>query len=235
MRIYYILLALFTLISCGVKTAPDGIDLRDYFWKISDYEKPKVIVYEFDSLGVVSYNYYLIEKTNSDKLFLTSFDKSFNEVLFLEDTYDEKGVYLTKSSFVEDRINNIVTEIDIHRGFIFSFNEYEELGGNFSFELQLSKGIKVRSRDSWRFNEMTKKKIGDADINTIVFKGVSERIISDSNTGQEYNIDIQIENWYSENIGLTYTKQTLPNGSLTEKFVEIITLDEFNKMRVFKQ
>jgi len=231
MKMINLVLTFLVLISCKSENDFSGVDLKDYFWKISDYDTPRVIVYDFDSLGITSRNYYLIEKVSDDKLALTRYDANFNETQHLIDKYLDEGVVLEKLSLVEDKINKVVTDIEISEGFIFPFNSQEKIVVSSSFTPKYDSKIKVTNKDFGELIEMTEKEINGKMTKTIIAKGYTERKIENILTGQHQTFKIELETWYTKDIGITMMKQVYPFGEYTDRFVEFISIDEFNKLK----
>ncbi len=231
MKMINAVLTFLVLFSCKPQNDFSGVDLKDYFWVISDYETPKVIVYDFDSLGTMSRNYYLIKKVSDDKLALTRYDANFNETQFLIDKYVDDGVVLEKSSFVEDMANKVVTDVEISEGFIFPFNSQAKIVISSSFTPQTDNKIKVTNKDFGELIYMTEKEINGKMSQTIIGKGYTERKIENIMSGQHQTFKIKLETWYTKDIGITMMKQVYPFGEYTDKFVEFISIDEFNKLK----
>jgi hypothetical protein len=227
--VFIFVIALFS--TCSTKPTLKNAELSDYFWKVSDYETPKVIVYDFDSLGVVSKNYYLISKTGQNELSMTRFDKDFKEIQYLVYTYQEDEVTLSKASFVEDMKTHLVTDIEIINGVVFSFNDYKrktEIEGLIT--LQLEPDITIKNWETTELLDLSDMYIKGKMINTIVAKGYTNRTITNASTGQQQTVRVELETWYSEGIGITLMNQKYPFGAFTDKFDKMISLEEFNNL-----
>jgi hypothetical protein len=229
MKIIYLFSSIILLSSCSVN---NNVDLKKYFWNISDYETPKVLVYSHDSVGTISTVYHLIKKISDNELSLTMLDKNFNETQYLTDLFKPDGVYLTDASFVEDIKTKLVTKSNIISGFIYSYTDFKrKMSIETSFDLQLKNDINIINKDSWVFEDIKDKNINGKEINTIVSKGLTERTFTKKSTGEKHTLQINFENWYSKGIGITKTKQETPVGIITDTYVKTITIDEFNKMK----
>mgnify|MGYP000598536103 CR=1 FL=1 len=227
------LLFIFLVISsCSSKNEIESINLKNYFWKIADYEQPKVIVYDYDSVGIVSRNYYLIEKIAGDKLQLTRYDSRFRETLLLIDKFRDNGVFLEKISHVEDVKQNIVTEVEIKKGLIFPFDSYRtKMILNSSFNPKSDNQIVISQKDIRELTELTKKEINGEMIPTLIAKGHSVIEIKNLKTAELDSIKIRMETWYSKDIGITRTREIYPFGEIGDRFVERISLEEFHKLK----
>ena len=231
MKMINMFFSIFLLSSCSFNKT-NNVDLKEYFWKISDYETPKILIYNYDSVGTISSNYYLIKKISDNELSLTRFDKDFNEIQYLKDLYKPDGVYLTETSFVEDIKTKLITKSIITSGFIFPFNDFNTKANvETTFDLQLKNDINIVNKDSWSFEEVVDKNINGVNISTLVAKGLTERIITEKSTGQKNTFKVKLESWYSKGIGITMMKQETPIGIFTDTYVKTITIEEFNKMK----
>jgi hypothetical protein len=208
------------------------VDLKQYFWNISDYETPKVLVYNHDSIGTISTKYYLIKKISDNELSLTILDKNFNETEYLTDLFKPDGVYLTEATFVEDIKTKLVSKSNIISGFIYSYNDFKrKMSIETSSDLQLKNDINIINKDSWVFEDIEDKNINGKEISTVVSKGLTERTFTKKSTGEKHTMQINFENWYSKGIGITRTKLETPFGIFIDTYVKTISIDEFTKMK----
>lgn len=232
----YTFILIFTLYGCNVEPDLNKVNLKEYFYKISDYSTPKVLVVDSDSTGHTNRIYYLIKKIDDFSLSLTVFDEKFNKIEYIEDKYTTKGVELSKYTIIEDISNNITTDIQINDSYIFPFEDFNsKLFINSVFISKFDSLTEVSDVDEFQLIELIDKNINGTKVSTIVARGNLTRTIKDIETGQVDTYKIKMETWYSKGIGITMLKHTSPYGEYTDKFVGFITMEDFNNLKLNKQ
>jgi hypothetical protein len=227
-QLFTVIIILVVITSFGL----DKVNFRDYFWNISNYETPMVLIYTNNNNGIKSTIYYLIQKTGENELTLIRYNKDFNEVQYFKDLFKPEGVYLKETSFVEGNNPKLITKSVIHNGLIFPFQNYKcNINMEVAIDLQSKKNINITNKDNWKFTEIADKKINNITISTIVAKGYTNQIITDKTTGKKQSYKVMLETWYSKGIGITLMKRETPNGPFIDTYVKSISLQEFNKLR----
>lgn len=218
--------------SCNSNSDFEGVDLKQYFFEVSDYETPKVLEYDFDSVGVKSKSYYLINKSNDNEIKMTKFNKDFEETEYYTILFKPDGAYTIEASFVEDQHTKLITNVEIQQGLTFAYKDYKtKMKAENSFKLQLGDSISIKTKSSWEFNEIAEKVINGIKIKTIIANGSSKRIVTNSKNGAKEDYRIKMEIWYSKGIGVTKLKMDTPFGTYIEDYLRTMTIDEFETMR----
>jgi hypothetical protein len=207
--------------------------LRNYFWKINDYETPKVNVYthliDGDDAGKL---YYLMEKTKKNKLLVKKYNNEFELTMIFEDTYKKGGVYITKAEVLEHQSFKEMTAFKIKQGFIFPFQEpNQELVIDIEMDSKLEAFDKIESHTSWNFISGQGMDTNEGLKDTILATGNSNYTFYYSNGNKEV-VKEKIDTWYIRNIGVTKVHQKCSYWDLTETYLETISQQEFEKLKI---
>jgi hypothetical protein len=214
------------LISCN-PIQKNKINLPDYFWKLENFETPKVLVYETNRIDSICYNYYYFEKIGTNCLRITVYDHLFRKTLILTDEYKSDGVYLKSQEIKENYDSKTFSKTKINKGFIYPFlNQKQRMNIEDTFK---NGNLTFIRKDEWAIDSMVSMNIGGEKVETLIANGNSIRTILDNGEKNQFNIELEI--WYSKNIGITYIKEITPIGTIWDKYVRTITIEEFQKIR----
>lgn len=209
----------------------DKEELPEYFWELDNYENPKVLIYDTYVDGNKSNPvYFIFEKISKKKLRLTKFNHQFKNTQIIEDAFKKDGVYLSKVKNLEDTTLSKMTKMNINQGYIFPKNySNNQLTIEIEFDSQL-KGInKIESKTNWGFVDTTYIKVNNEDLKTIIAEG--ESTITFHETAKTQTIKEKVTTWYTKGIGITKIRQISPYWNYEERFVKIISIEAFNKLK----
>jgi hypothetical protein len=236
MKIGKVLLTLLTLsllfARCSNSQSNNGINLQQFFYILDNYEQEKVLVYEHDSAGMKTDNYFILKKIDERKLLVKRLSKDFQVIQTYTDVYKEDGVYLESSSFTEGNPELEPVIVKVTSGKIFPFDNVNKEFASFStFQSIVQPNIKGDMKDNWKLTKVEERKIGDEVKKVMFVDGDSERIFTDISTGQKSRLTMDIEYRYTEGIGLTYIKSSSIYGIYIDKYLRTISIEDFNKLK----
>ncbi len=230
--LFALLATIFILIGCIESQNKVDINLKDFFYKVDDYAQKKVLIYEHDSAGIKTNNYFVLQKINKGKLLVTRFSKDFQVIQTYTDIYKQDGVYLESLTFMEGNTASKPTIVKVKSGKIFPFdNANAEIISTSSFLSVIQPNIKGEIEDKWKLNKIAKREIDGKKHKVMFVNGNSERTYTDISTGQKSSLSIKLEYCYTEGIGLTYIKSSSLYGTFTDKYLRTISIEEFNRLK----
>jgi hypothetical protein len=232
MRLIYLFLTILILGSCGTKARLKKENLKDYFPKIEDFETPKVLIYELDSIGKKSHVYYLIERKGETELFIIKFNAQFIQTEHQLVEFKDDGVYLKEAFIVEDFESNLLTKIEVKNNMVFPFdpslavNSYER-----SIQFQMDTAVIYKMVTDWQFEELTTKYIVDSKKKTIIARGThrTREIFTDWNSDGE--IEGVLELWYTKGLGMTKAMLSYGKDHFSETYIETISVGAFEELK----
>jgi len=223
MRLFIIILFVGFVLSCSSQ-----INKRSNFKYIDYYEtdSPFVIVFEYDSNGIINRIYDLVEKIGINNYLTTRFDRNFKEKFSRLDSVAINGVYLNylKYPFFAS------TEKEKEPELVFSFSDSVR-----DFHM---KGILYNYKDSfalaydwqWQIDSVVTDYSTWKGRRTVISIGVLQRYVDFLN-GSTSNESINTSTWYVEGIGNIRQVFKSKEFVITTEFIEIISVRDFKKLR----
>ena len=226
------LISLLLLLFCGSFIQKEEEPLKDYFWKIDDYETPKVNVYTYLIDGKDAGKlYYHMERTKKKKLLVKKYNDDFELTMIFEDTYKKDGVYITKAEVLEGQYFKEMTAFKINQGFIFPFREEnKDLVIDIEMDSKLDAFEKIESHTRWHLMPRLQTEINEGRKDTILATGKSNYTFYYSNGNKEV-VKETIDTWYTKNVGVTKVHQKCSYWDLTETYLKTISQKEFEKLK----
>jgi len=231
MKNLLIILGLISFLCCNSsKTQTDTLNLNDYFWQIHEYETPKVLVFEADSSGVKSKVYYKMKKISPDKLEITRYMDDFSISGILVDLFKQDSVFLDDFTIYD--ASGTSSKVQIDNGLIFSFKSTNDiLAMDCTYKINSNPPASMQYIDSWKIQKAIEKEVNGKTLPTFISSGTSKRYFMNPQTNQRDSFVVKMQIDYTKGIGITKMIQVLPWFTLSETYLETISMDEFKKLQ----
>jgi len=230
--LFFLLLVIIVFTCCKNTKNHTDIMLRNFFYQVDNYETEKVLVYEHDSSGIKTNNYFILKKVDNGKLLVKRLSQNFHVFQTYVDIYKKDGIYLESATFMEGQNATRPTDVQVINGKIFPFDDlYSELPSSSSFRSIAQPNIKGIMDDKWQFEKIVEKEINGKKINVIYANVNSEITYVDTSTGQKSKVKMKMEVQYTEGIGLTNIKSSSIHGTFKDTYIKTISIEDFNKIK----
>jgi|GEM_PF-2500463 len=226
MRYVFIFLLAFALCSCSDSESIETVNLKDYFWKISDHQEPKVYQYELDSLGHKSLSFYHVQAIDSQRLLIKLYNSKYELTAELTDIISDSNIviekWITPDSENKSKFRNAI----IQESQIFSFNNQNR---ECYYRIKMS-GTKpsywtLDKHAYWSLDELSTTNTPNKPIPTIISKGKELNMAIYNGRGD--TINGITETHYMKNIGMSLAKISFDFGDVIQTFQKIKPLAEF--------
>lgn len=200
------------------------INRKDFFYDIEEFSNPKVLVYEHREPFDTSKHYYIVEKIDHKKLKIKIISQGFGLFQILTYEFQDHGILINESEHYWPDLKKTNEEVLLPT--IFSFNSDTVAHYKTSY-IDRYTTEKVIQESYWIFKSY-RENSGKLEMLT---EGVTsrKRIYRDSINRVE---ELQTSIIYTQGIGLTQITYDWETGQSRTKYIETITMDEFEKLQV---
>lgn len=230
-NVFLIALCLAILASCHSQSSLGDVDLKQFFWNLDSFTNPKVIVYDINTYGTHSKNYFLVERTRSNELTLTKYNDEFEPVQKLVDRFDSTGCTLIDAQIIHYVGDSMVfTPVQLLNGNIFNYRHASDsLSTKTVFNPPDNHQTTIVLHSKWLLDSIRDEKMNGEILPTIVAHGTRRTIIYNPDTTL---VDDKIELWYTKGLGLTRYYFSDSNGHFVEeRYEKIISPEEFDTLK----
>lgn len=221
-RIIYVIFIIGLSCGCSTVETIDNCDLRSYFYSPEQFVLPKIHIFEKDSLGHKSTEYWEFQRIDPNKIQIIMYNNEGNKISHLIDKFEDNKVVLDHIGITP--LNGGVTKVNIESGTIFNFdNNKHEYGFSVNYSGEYPQRFDLTDSTFLERVELVQKEISGNMVNTIVSKGY--RQFSEEYSESSFKVPLTI--WYSKGIGITYMKEDYNSESVIHKYVKTIDSADF--------